>query len=58
MAMTVNNGLVAFLLRLRAQQDTDQNRANCDALLDLLTERKETSTAVRANQSPGRAPHA
>lgn len=40
MALPINNGLVAFLLRLRAQQTTDKDRARCDALISQLAKDK------------------
>lgn len=42
MAMHINNGLAAFLLRLRQQQKTDQDRARCDALFAEIGKKKES----------------
>lgn len=43
MAMPIKNGLAAFLLKLRAKQATDQDRARCDALLNQIVKAREST---------------
>lgn len=43
MAIPVNNSLIAILLRMRKQQETDAGRAHIDALIYQLTKNKEVN---------------